>query len=100
MKTLITLLIFCLMFNMISTDILLSSERDQDTSQQWWSIPHPDKFNIDKIHTKLSFIRVEGNKFVDENGDRMIFMGVNISDPDKIQKNGRWSKEHFEVIKQ
>jgi aryl-phospho-beta-D-glucosidase BglC (GH1 family) len=88
------------MFTMISTDTLLSSEHNQSDSNQWWNVPYPDRFDIDKINTKLSFIRVEGNKFVDENGDRVIFRGVNISDPDKIQKNGRWTKRHFEVIKQ
>ncbi len=100
MKNIITLSIFCLMFIMISNHTLFSSQRNHSTSKEWWNVSYPDRFNVDKINTKLSFIHVEGNRFIDENGNRVLFRGVNISDPDKIQKNDHWTKKHFEVIKE
>ena len=100
MKKIVKVSIVCLVLVMLSNGALLSSEHKQGDSQQWWYEPYPEIFDAAKIDTKLSFISVEGNKFVDENGERVIFRGVNISDPDKIKKNGHWSKKHFEVIKE
>lgn len=100
MRNISSLINFCSMFIMICNGILLSAENNNSDSEEWWKVPYPERFNVSSIGKKLSFIRVEGNKFVDDNGDRVIFRGVNISDPDKIAKNGRWSKKHFEVIKQ
>jgi len=48
----------------------------------------------------MSFIHVKGNSFVNDNGDTVVFHGVNISDPDKLVKNGIWGKRHFEIIKE
>lgn len=100
MKNVTAIIIFCLMLIITSNNVLPASGHKQDASEEWWNLPYPDRFNVDKINTKLSFIRVEGNKFVDENGNRIIFRGVNISDPDKIKRCGHWEKRHFEVIKE
>ncbi len=48
---------------------------------------------------QMSFIKVFQNRFVDEDGTQITFKGLAISDPDKIVSDGRWSKQHFEVIK-
>ncbi len=66
----------------------------------WWNAPYPRPFDASDLTMTLDTISVEGNRFVDEDGNRMIFRGVSISDPDKLVKNGRWAKSHFEVIKQ
>lgn len=100
MTHIITRTIICLTFIMISSNTLLSSQSNQSTPEEWWNVPYPNRFNIDQINTKLSFIHVKGNQFIDENGNRMLFRGVNISDPDKLKKNGRWDKRHFEIIKE
>ena len=68
-------------------------------SDDWWSVPYPEPFDASKLESTLQFIHVEGNRFVDEDGNTRTFHGVNISDPDKLEKNGRWSKAHFQVIK-
>ena len=65
----------------------------------WWDIPYPEPFDASKIETTLQFIHVEGNRFVDEDGNTRTFQGVNISDPDKLERDGYWSKAHFQVIK-
>jgi endoglucanase len=47
----------------------------------------------------IPFISVQGNKFVDENGNEMIFRGVSFSDPDRLEKEGHWNKRYFEAAK-
>lgn len=47
----------------------------------------------------LPQIRVEGNKFITENGEPIVFRGLNTSDPDKLERSGHWNKEYFEQMK-
>ena len=49
--------------------------------------------------TSLSKISVKGNQFVTEDGETIVFRGVNTSDPDKLEKVGHWNKAYFEEIK-
>jgi aryl-phospho-beta-D-glucosidase BglC (GH1 family) len=49
--------------------------------------------------SKLSLIKVDGKYFKNEKGEKLIFRGFNISDPDKLQKSGHWSKSYFEMAK-
>jgi endoglucanase len=64
----------------------------------WWSEPYPAVFDKATLTNTPSRVSVKGNRFVDEAGNTMVFHGVNISDPDKLARDGRWSKRHFEVI--
>lgn len=48
----------------------------------------------------LPLIKVEGNKFVNSKGDTILFRGLSISDPDKIERQGHWNKSHFEKVKE
>lgn len=64
----------------------------------WWHPIGIKPYEANKSK-KISFISVRGNAFVDENGKEIVFKGLSISDPDKLQKDGKWSKKHFEVIK-
>jgi len=48
----------------------------------------------------LPLIKVQGNKFVDPEGKTLLFKGLAISDPDKIELQGHWNKNHFEKIKE
>lgn len=75
------------------------AEKYQGNHVEWWNKPYPRTFDSNGFKNTLSFIHVEGNKFMDKQGNHIIFKGVNISDPDKLEKNGHWNKKHFEVIK-
>lgn len=66
---------------------------------QWWNVPYPEAFDATKLPKTPAPLRVEGNRFVDEHGKAVVLAGVNISDPDKLDKNGRWSRAHFEAVK-
>jgi len=61
--------------------------------------PQKDNFYDDRIDTtakappketprtySLPFIRVEGNRFVDEQGRTVVFRGVSIADPDRLER--------------
>jgi endoglucanase len=49
---------------------------------------------------KLPLIKVKGNSFVNEKGDTILFRGVAIADPDKIEQEGKWNKELFVNVKE
>ena len=49
---------------------------------------------------KLPLIKVNGNKFINEKGDTILFRGVAIADPDKIEQEGRWNKDLFVNVKE
>ena len=48
-----------------------------------------------QTNTSPEWIKVDGNRFVNESGKTIIFQGVNIADPDKLAKAGKWEKQHF-----
>lgn len=64
----------------------------------WWHGASIKAYQPNKSN-KISFLKVRGNAFIDEQGREIIFKGLSISDPDKLKKDGKWSKKHFEVIK-
>lgn len=47
----------------------------------------------------LSRISVDGNQFITEDGEVIVFRGLNTSDPDKLAKDGHWNKAYFDEIK-
>ncbi|WP_462319723.1 glycoside hydrolase family 5 protein [Marinilabilia sp.] len=47
---------------------------------------------------ELSRISVDGNKFVNEAGETIVFKGLNIADPDRLVKEGQWKQELFEEL--
>lgn len=71
-----------------------------ENSSGWWNQTNIPAFDAKQIKQQLPLIKVKGNQFVTEAGKEIIFRGVNIADPDKIQRDKRLSKAHFEVIKE
>lgn len=56
-------------------------------------------FSEAQQESRLSRISVKGNKFVTASGEPIVFHGLNIADPDKLEKEGRWDKRIFEEMK-
>ncbi|MBP7028150.1 MAG: cellulase family glycosylhydrolase [Bacteroidales bacterium] len=84
---------FLLMF--LTASLMLSAQE----AKPWYfgdptSRPEPDP----KAKT-LPLIQVRGNKFVTPDGQTILFRGLSISDPDKIERQGHWNKAHFEQVK-
>lgn len=44
----------------------------------------------------LPFLRVEGNHFVNEEGQPVMLRGMSFSDPDRLEKAGHWNKAYFQ----
>lgn len=70
------------------------------TIHKWWD----DRYAGDPLkgpnEKKLPLISVRGNKFVDPSGATILFRGLAISDPDKIEGQGHWNKKLFMNVKQ
>jgi aryl-phospho-beta-D-glucosidase BglC (GH1 family) len=49
---------------------------------------------------KMPLISVKGNHFEDPQGKTVVFRGLAISDPDKLEMQGHWNKEHFIKVKE
>ena len=47
----------------------------------------------------LPRIQVKGNKFVNDNGAIITFQGLNVADPDKLDKEGKWNEMLFKELK-
>lgn len=84
---------------MIAVSVGLLAQPFPAGSAEWWNMPYPQTFDPGTLKNTMSFIHVQGNTFMNDQGNVIIFKGVNISDPDKLKKNGYWSKSHFAVIK-
>jgi len=66
----------------------------------WWRDPSPGAgrpYIVDS--KKLPLISVKGNRFVDPDGKPILFRGLAISDPDKLEMQGHWNREHFVKVK-
>jgi hypothetical protein len=72
----------------------------QNAASVWNSEPFGIRPTTNPDAKKLSLIKVQGNKFVDSNGQVILFRGVSIADPDKLELQGHWNKEHFVHIKE
>jgi endoglucanase len=66
---------------------------------QWWHERFPGKLLKSPDAGKLLLIEVTGNRFVNSQGDSILFRGLSIADPDKIENQGHWNKDFFEKIK-
>jgi hypothetical protein len=68
-------------------------ERHWWESGPWvWPQPNPQA-------ELMPLISVRGNSFVNPDGDTILLRGLSISDPDKIEIQGHWNREHFEQVK-
>lgn len=89
-------LLFLFQRSFAQTDKSFGTERIH-----WWWKEHrayqPFKRQDAK---KLPLLSVRGNKFVDPQGNVVLLRGVAISDPDKLEGQGHWNKNHFVKVKE
>ena len=65
---------------------------------EWWNEPPGARPRPNSFGKTLPLIRVLGNHFVDPDGKVVLFRGIAVADPDKIEHQGHWNKELFEHI--
>ena len=66
----------------------------------WWHQSYLTRPLDSADEKKLPLISVSGNRFVDPTGKPVLFRGVNIADPDKVESQGHWNKEFFLRVKE
>lgn len=72
------------------------SPRGYNWSERGWPAPPVWKGSA----TYLPLVRVAGNRFVDAAGDTMLFRGLSVADPDKLEQEGMWNKKLFVKAKE
>jgi hypothetical protein len=83
----------------VALGLLLSTTAfGAESKTAWWQEAYPKSFDASSLPSNLDFIRVEGHRFVDEDGKEVTFRGVSIADPDKLARSGHWSRDHFETV--
>lgn len=71
---------------------------ERTRAHEWWKDSSAGALFKSENATKLPLISVRGAKFVDPEGNSVLFRGLSISDPDKIESQGQWNKQLFEKI--
>ena len=98
-RVLMIVIIFCVSLFRTS-DIFGQKENTGAQRQNPWYKGEPFVFPKQNPSLKiLSLVSVKGNSFVNEKGDTILFRGVSISDPDKVEGQGHWGKEYFSKVK-
>ncbi len=77
----------------------ISQQKDSVSYHQWWFDRWPGRPLNSSTGKLLPQISVNGNRFVNSLGDTILFRGVSISDPDKIEHQGAWKKDLFVELK-
>ena len=81
--------------------VMLPAEVAQTTQiHAWWHDRYPGNPLNSPNGKKLPLISVRGNKFVDPQGNPVLFRGLAISDPDKLEAQGHWNKEYFTRVQE
>jgi hypothetical protein len=66
----------------------------------WWRDPAPGQQTYTVNNKQMPLISVKENRFVDPNGNTVLFRGLAISDPDKLEMQGHWSRDHFVKVRE
>ena len=62
-------------------------------THEWWHERHPGA-PLNSPHAgDLPRVSVRGNRFVDPQGEALLLRGLSISDPDKIEQQGHWTRD-------
>jgi len=65
----------------------------------WWNERFPGGRFSSSVDKELPLIRVLKNHFVDPDGKTVVFRGVSVADPDKLERQGHWDTNLFTQVK-
>lgn len=91
--------ILVIIFFLLVSCSLYAQESQKSAYHAWWNDGYRGRSPENPKAKVLPLIKVEGNQFVNENGEKILFRGLSISDPDKIENQGHWGKYHFEKVR-
>jgi len=95
-----TILIATLLFIVFFRAETCDAQQTTKDYHNWWNDRNIGRPLNSPDAKKLPLIEVKGNKLVNSEGDTILFRGLSISDPDKVEHQGHWNKEHFEKLKE
>ncbi len=75
-------------------------DQAEKKSDEWWAAGRWQRPKPNPQARLLPLIQVKGNKFVNSKGDTVLFRGLAISDPDKLESQGQWNKMLFEKVRE
>lgn len=96
----ISLLVTFLMAFVVLPVIHAQQKEKEKNSHAWWNDENVGRWINNPNARKLPLLEVKGTRFVNSNGDTLLFRGLAISDPDKIEHQGHWGKNHFAKVKE
>ncbi len=77
----------------------LAHAADEKPAREWWKASYPAPLKSAEAK-RLPLVSVKGNRFVDPQGRTVLFRGVSIADPDKVEMQGHWNRELFARVQQ
>lgn len=95
-----------IIFLLLGLSVLFTSAQDANDPanssdrETWWDQDRPRRPEENPEKTILPLISVDGNRFVNPEGEPLLFRGVNIGDPDMLEYTGHWNAELFDSIKE
>jgi hypothetical protein len=98
MKKLMYLIVFIWVLS-LGQSITAQSDNLNKDYHAWWNDTYMGQPKPNPQAKVMPRISVKGNAFVNEKGETVLFRGMSISDPDKIEHQGHWNKQHFEEVK-
>jgi aryl-phospho-beta-D-glucosidase BglC (GH1 family) len=97
-----------LTMTMLGLSLLASSTAEAQTTSpstqpqgaRWDRNAGPSRGAYTSARKKMPKVSVKANTFVDPDGKVILFRGLSISDPDKLEMQGHWNREHFVRIQE
>jgi endoglucanase len=100
MKPVLFSLVVLLLIVMWIPNVMAQDETTEKNNREWWVGGQWQRPKPNPQTKLLPLIQVKGNKFVNSKGDTILFRGLSIADPDKVELQGHWNKIHFEKVKE
>jgi len=72
---------------------------DAPAANHWWQGGQWRRPEPNPNAKVMPLISVKGNRFVNPAGEPVLFRGVSIADPDKLEGQGHWNRELFASLK-
>ena len=99
MKKILTFFLFFLSLIFFNESFISAQNEKENRPAQFWKERYPLKKLNSPDGKKLPLIEVKNNKFINAKGDTILFRGLSIADPDKIESEGYWNKNLFTKAK-
>jgi endoglucanase len=100
MKKHLQLALLVWVLSIVGSSCLFAQQSENKAAYHaWWNDSYPAPPKPNPQAKALPLIQVKGNAFYNDKGEKMLFRGVNIGDPEKVSNEGHWNRQLFEQVK-